>query len=50
MVKEHQVEAENTLSEFVEIFMPFIVGDSRAFNVVNTDNFKDFLENFVEKL
>jgi hypothetical protein len=50
MIETHSVQESNVSSDLVDIFLQFIVGDSRAFNLVNTENFQSFLAEFVEKL
>lgn len=50
MKKKHGIQFKESPADLVDMFIPFIVGDTRAFNVIDTENFKDFLEKFVEKL
>lgn len=49
-MKDHGFGKQDVGSDMVEIFLAWTVGDSRAFNVVNTPNFKVFFEKAVQKV
>jgi hypothetical protein len=50
MKSEHKLEPSNLALELTKIFSTFIVGDMRAMHQIETENFKRFLEDFVEKM